>query len=692
MMARTLSALPPELLLEITECLEAKDLARLVRTSTSFAALATPVLYDHLLAYNILRTDLIAELKSEYVLSYFTSRVDRLLALRGERERTIVYYIVASGNSVLVDVLIKQGVDFSTKCEKRDTPLLVALENGHEDIILRLLDAGVDVLFPPYRIPILGYTHENISRSTIERVIEAIQAAGGDIHAPVRNGHTALHHASRMGRETLAATLLDHGADVLATNHFGHVPLVAAVVRGKVDVSRILLDAMRRDPRPHDLNAPLPSRQYLRRWVAGRNYEAGDTILHGAVRTGRAPLVQMLLAHGGVDPLVLNNPETREEPRTPFDLAIEDRNAEIVQLFAEMENGPAFWPSSGAIQRGFELHIANPYPGTVRVLLELYKQGKVSLDIAAAAPAILAACRLYENSVSAADVNEAIMPVLALGLVDINAQNIVIDGKTALHLLCSDSDLNHQERKLELIDCFLQQGADWTIRDHAGDTVLHCAAAARGIDGVVRRIIESADTPAQKAIIPSRNKSGMTPLHFFVHAADFALAEHRATATLLIEAGCDPNARANNGETVAHWAISPHVSADSLRFFVSLGMNLTMADKWAKPPISAGCDAKATANPGDTGARRAISPRASSDPLPFLMSLGVDLSVADEPGGPPMHSLATRFLSRIKPQVRAEAIRYLVEQGADLHAGCRDCEGWVMRACSGIEYGDMCGR
>jgi ankyrin repeat protein len=643
-MAWALSTLPPEILLEICECLEATDLARLVQTSQPFAGLGVPVLYDRLFSESIDRTRLLAELKSPYAVNYFATRSEKLLSLPGGKSgRTIVYYIVASGNRLLLDTLLKQGLDVSAKCDKINRPLHVALTKGQEEIVCRLLDAGVDVLAPTLRIPLLAHTHETISRATIERLISAIKAAGGDVHAPVRNGVTPLHRASRMGRETLVRTLLDHGADVLATDAFGHVPLINALFRDTMTVAGILLDVMSRDPRHYDFNAPVPSLQHLRSWIAAGDYEAGDTLLHCGVRTGRARLVQTLLDHAGVDvdPLVLNHRDTGGERCTPFDLAVEGRCAEIVRLFAEMTNGPAFWPSNGAVQRGFQNWIRDAHPEMVRILVDLYKQGRISLDISAATPSILYTCRLYESFQPARSVNDSVMPILALGEMDINAHDTAGDGKTALHLLCSDSGLNHKDRKLELAYVFLDHGANWTICDVMGDTVLHRAAAVPDFHGIVRRIIESADTPAHRAIINSGNNSGLTPLHFFVHAADFAILEHRTIAQLMIDAGCDLNARANNGESVAHRAISPQVTADSLR---------------------------------------------------FLASLGVDLSLPDEEGNPPMHSLATRFPSRIKPEVRAEAIRYLADQGADLHPGCRGCEGWVMRACSGTQYFDMCGR
>ncbi|KAL3486610.1 ankyrin [Aspergillus germanicus] len=499
-MAWTLSTLPPEILLEICECLGATDLARLVQTSQSLAGLGVPVLYDRLFSESIDRKRLLAELKSRYVVHYFATRSEKLLSFPGGKSgRTIVYYIVASGNSLLLDTLINQGVDLSAKCDNINRPLHVALTKGQEEIVCRLLDAGVDVLASSLRIPLLARTHETISRATIERLISAIKAAGGEVHAPVRNGVTPLHRASRMGRETLVSTLLDHGGDVLATDAFGHVPLINALFRDKLKVAGILLDAMSRDPQHYDFNAP----------------------------------------------------------------------------------------------RGFQNWIRDAYPGTVRILVDLYKERRIDLDVPAATPSVLYTCRWYESFQPARSVNDSVMPVLSLGEVDINSQDTAGDGRTALHLLCSDSGLNHKDWKLELANFFLDHGADWTIRDDVGDTVLHRAAA------------------------------------------------HRTIAKLLIDAGCDPNARANNGESVAHWAISPQVIADSLRFIVALGVNL---------------------------------------------------SSADEEGNPPMHSLATRFPSRIKPEVRAEAIRYLADQGAELHLGCRGCEGWVMRACSGTQYFDMCGR
>ncbi|EAW19306.1 uncharacterized protein NFIA_092670 [Aspergillus fischeri NRRL 181] len=541
-MPQDLSAIPLDILLEICENLSLGDLARFALTSKFFAAVGTPRLYDQLFFHRIARKHNIAKLKSDFVLNYVAANSSKLLRYRAPNGRSVLHYIAAAGNEVLLAVFLKLGANISVRCDQGETALHVALEKGQDAIAVQLLEAGADVLTPACRRPTLAFLHNDLSRSTAEKAIRAILAAGGDISACGPGGHTALHYASRSGHDHIVKVLLEKGADALATNKYGHIPLVSAVLHRRVEVSRILLDAMTRDPRGYDLNAPLASLKDIpSSWVPeGRGYyfETGYTLLHCAVSIFHAPTVQLLLDFGA-DPLAESNPLSRPG-RTPFDIAVMGRCPELVVLIAGMKNPPVFWKSNGYIQSGFETCVHESYPGTVRTLVDLYKQGKVDLDIAAATPRMLSACTYYGSHVMDKDVNDSIISCLSAG-VDVNAQDE--DGKTALHLLCEPGDSEHNEAKIRLIEYFLSRGADWTIRDKHGNTALH-AAADNGdfeYDAVVRHIIQVATERRKTEILASPNNFGKTPLHLYLAGAETTGQRNQKIIKLLLDNGCDVN-------------------------------------------------------------------------------------------------------------------------------------------------------
>lgn len=298
------------------------------------------------------------------------------------------------------------------------------------------------------------------------------------------------------------------------------------------------------------------------------------------------------------------------------------RCPELVTLISGIHDAPAFWTSNGCIQEGFETCVREAYPGVVRVLCDLYKEGKVDLDLAAAAKKLLETCTYYGDHVPDQDVNDTITYVVSAGA-DISMQDE--RGRTPLHLLCDFGDgESRAEAKIKLMKYLLDHSADWRIRDNEGNTVLLTVAKELGCDSVIQHILEKVSS-MDRAVVGSSNRDGNTPLHCY--AGSFATAETECTSTikLPVNSGCDPNALNSKGQTFAHLTITQWVLVDVITLF---------------------------------------------------SELGGDMSHKDHEGRPLIHYAAT--VPSMEELDRKMIARYFVEEKADLHQGCRQCESLIL--------------
>ncbi|MEP6572457.1 MAG: ankyrin repeat domain-containing protein [Gemmatimonadota bacterium] len=145
----------------------------------------------------------------------------------------------------------------------------------------------------------------------LARVVALLDAQPGFLNMPDSEGWTALHLASYFGREDVARTLLERGAEVhfSSLNTMRNQPMHAAAAGRHAGIVALILDAGG-DPNARQVG--------------------GWTPLHAAAQNGQRELVELLLARGA-DASLLS-----ESGMTPFALA-EERNHHNVAALLRTE-------------------------------------------------------------------------------------------------------------------------------------------------------------------------------------------------------------------------------------------------------------------------------------------------------------------------------------------------------------------
>ncbi|MDX1933244.1 MAG: ankyrin repeat domain-containing protein [Capsulimonadales bacterium] len=175
--------------------------------------------------------------------------------------RTPLSYAVEFGQTAVVSLLLEKGASPNRADRSGWTPLFFVAEPHAESRIAALIHAGADLNHrDTYGFSVLLYLRLAGRRRLagwLERhgadwgfpeaaiVGRADLAAAlpffGDLDRPLPNGETFLTRAARQGDFTLAALLLERGADPNRTDRTGQTPLDAAENRGRL--LRLLLDA-----------------------------------------------------------------------------------------------------------------------------------------------------------------------------------------------------------------------------------------------------------------------------------------------------------------------------------------------------------------------------------------------------------------------------------------------------------------
>lgn len=311
----------------------------------------------------------------------------------------------------------------------------------------------------------------------------------------------AIYEAIDKGDQAEVRRMLDLGADPNGELMGGMTPLDLAIVRGKEAIARTLLD----------------------RGAHFKSARGRTGPLHRAVMLNRVSIVEALLRLGA-DP---NG--TDEQGMAPLLIAADRNAADVIEpLIAAGASVTAT-----ANQNGTALHLAaarnNP-----KIVDLLAKHGaKVDVTELNGLTPLMVACITGSTEAGEALLRHGANPNLVV-------TKSVADSVTAQMFLGTTPLQQNTRSTAGLLVPLLEAGADRSVRDEGGNTVLHLACLRLHSKESIERLIALGLDPK------ARNRAGETPLHVAARAGN------RFAIPALLAAGADVDARDGHGQTPLH--------------------------------------------------------------------------------------------------------------------------------------------
>ena len=250
-----------------------------------------------------------------------------------------LYYAALCGFYDMVQYLVStHPQDVHARGGNHTTPLHAAVDKGHLEVALFLLDHGADV---NARDDGDATPLHLASRHGDAMVVRSLIKRGADPNAQDSWKETPLINASGHGRLAAARLLLEHGADINHQDDVGWSPLGRATSGRHYDIARLLLDhgghANEDGWTPLHL-ASTNGHAEVARLLLDRGASVNaqrvnlQTPLHRAAHRGHLQVAKVLLEYGAS--LHIQD----KEGKTPFQVASEEGHDELVQLLSEWAN------------------------------------------------------------------------------------------------------------------------------------------------------------------------------------------------------------------------------------------------------------------------------------------------------------------------------------------------------------------
>ncbi|GMH40166.1 hypothetical protein BSKO_08070 [Bryopsis sp. KO-2023] len=571
----------------------------------------------------------------------------------------------------------------------------VAASSGQNDVILQLLESGVDPdLTTSVGTPPLWRAAFNDALETVEILLDA----GASIDATNANGTTSLYAAAQNGNLDVVQILIDRGADVNKASIWGSSPLVVASQEGFVKIGKALLDAGA-DP---DIVKKNSGQGAL--WSAsfggfgevvelllkhGADVDLADssktTPLYAAAQNNRTGVVKSLLG-ADADPDL-----ARRDGNAPLHTASAHCSVPIVKLLVEaganrtVQNKDEARPVQVACleansQQGFQ----QPVEDILAPLIKAARRGDAARCKRLISEGELVNEKLWDGwtalhagSLAGADIVALLLEAGA----DVNAQESL--NRTAVHIGAIQGDL-------DVVTALVEGGADINLRDNSGKTPL-LVAAKEGHEDLVAYMMENGasvtavdkdrrttmhlavlgNNPSSNVLLALKSKKlrvnakdrfGKTALHYAAEMGSMGIVAQLGSLK------ADMSVRDSLGRTALHLAAMAG-NAEVVEKLLDLGADQSIVDNKGKQPADlVGEGGVPTTEEGKTivellladSARRMIQAawRGDRDEVVKYLSMGIDVNAAVENGTTVLHVATQRG--------DAELLKVLLDAGASL--------------------------